>query len=479
MAYLAIRGSGSANGVSRLHGEVSRRLFRDLFSRFPEHEVPIGHVTNGIHVPTWDSAGADRLWTDVCGKGLWRGDLADVTSHCEAADDISLWQMRGEGRRSLVEYARDRFARQEAGHGASTLQLQLARSVLDPDTLTFGFARRFATYKRPTLLLHDRDRLARILTNPQAPAQLVVAGKAHPKDLPGQALIREWIEFASRPDVSSHVIFLSDHDMLLAERLMEGVDVWINTPRRPWEASGTSGMKVLVNGGLNFSVLDGWWSEACSPEVGWAIGDGQEHGDDPEWDRRDADAMYAVLENEIVPAFYSRDEAGIPRAWVARIRKSMARLTPIFSANRTVRQYTEEHYLPAASAYTARASHNGTGAGGLLGWRSDIDRYWRDVRFGKLRTYEQEGELTLEAELHLAGLEPSAVRVELYAEAEHGGAPIRHEMHTAESRVGDPGLWIYSTRIATSRPSTDFTPRVLPYHSSAMPLEIDHVVWQK
>ena len=173
MAYLAIRGSGSANGVSRLHGEVSRRLFRGLFLRFPEHEVPIGHVTNGIHVPTWDSAAADRLWTDTCGKGLWRGDLSDVTTHCEAADDISLWEMRAEGRRSLVEYARDRFARQEAGHGASMSELQQARAVLDPDTLTFGFARRFATYKRPTLLLHDRDRLARILANPQAPAQLL------------------------------------------------------------------------------------------------------------------------------------------------------------------------------------------------------------------------------------------------------------------------------------------------------------------
>ena len=310
-----------------------------------------------------------------------------------------------------------------------------------------------------------------------------MAGKAHPKDLPGQALIREWIEFARRPDVSSHVIFLNDYDMLLAERVMEGVDVWINTPRRPWEASGTSGMKVLVNGGLNFSVLDGWWSEAYSPEVGWAIGDGQEHGDDPEWDRRDADAMYAVIENEVVPAFYSRDEAGIPRTWVARVRKSMARLTPIFSANRTVRQYTEDHYLPAASGYTLRASHNGTGAGALLGWRSAIYRYWSDVHFGKLQTYEQEGGITFEAELYLAGVEPSAVRVELYAEAEREGAPFRQEMHRKESYVGDPALRIYSTMISTSRAATDLTPggrrSVLPYHPLAMPLEIDRVIWQK
>ena len=479
MAYLAIRGSGSANGVSSLHGQVSRHLFQSLFPRFPVVEVPIGHVTNGIHVPTWDSSGADRLWTEVCGKGVWRSNLADATNRCQSASELRIWQMRAESRTSLVNYARDRTARQEAGHGASTLQLQQARAVLDPDTLTLGFARRFATYKRPTLLLYDRDRLARILTNPQAPAQLIVAGKAHPKDLPGQALIREWVDFAIRPDVSSHVIFLSDYDMLLAERLMEGVDVWINTPRRPWEASGTSGMKVLVNGGLNLSTLDGWWAEAYSPEVGWAIGDGQEHSDDPEWDRRDADALYAALENEIVPEFYKRDEAGIPQFWVSRIRNSMARLTPAFSANRTVRQYTEEHYLPAASAYALRASREGKGADGLLTWRRALDRYWRDVHFVNVRTHEQDGALSFDAELCLGALEPNAVRVELYAEAQDGGAPIRQEMRLTESRVGNPGDWLYSALVHTSRAASDFTPRVLPYHTLATPLEINHVVWQR
>src|SRR5208282_5632489 len=228
MAYLAINGSGSVNGVSRLHGEVSRRLFQPLFPRFPENEVPVGHVTNGIHVSTWDGAEADRLWTEFCGKERWHGDLAGVETAVRTADDQRIWHMRSTGRAALVAYARERLSRQEAGYGASMLQVHQAQAVLDPQILTLGFARRFATYKRPTLLLHDRDRLARILTNPQRPVQLVLAGKAHPADAPGQALIREWTSFARRPDIRPHVVFLSDYDMALAQRLVEGVDVWVN-----------------------------------------------------------------------------------------------------------------------------------------------------------------------------------------------------------------------------------------------------------
>ena len=213
--------------------------------------------------------------------------------------------------------------------------------------MTLGFARRFAAYKRPNLLLHDSERLVRILTNRDRPVQLVLAGKAHPQDGEGQSMIRQWFDFIRRPEVRSRVIFLSDYDVLMAEHLVQGVDVWVNTPRRPWEASGTSGMKVLVNGGLNLSELDGWWAEAYSPAVGWAIGDRREHGEDPSWDAAEADALYGLLEREVVPEFYSRDEHGIPGAWVARMRESMARLTPTYSTNRVVRQYTEEHYILA------------------------------------------------------------------------------------------------------------------------------------
>ena len=429
MAYLGIHGSGSVNGVSRLHGQVSRRLFQQLFPRFPENEVPVGHVTNGIHVPTWDGADADRLWTELCGKERWRGDLDSLEPAVRRADDQQIWKTRCSQRAALVEYARQRLSRQQAGYGASLLQVQQAEAVLNPQTLTLGFARRFATYKRPTLLLHDRERLARILTNPQRPVQLVLAGKAHPADQPGQALIREWTSFARQPEIRPHVVFLSDYDMTLAQRMVEGVDVWINTPKRPWEASGTSGMKVLVNGGLNLSILDGWWAEAYTPEVGWAIGDGKEHGDDPAWDRADAEALYEVLENEIIPEFYKRDEQGIPRGWVAKIRESMAVLTPEFSANRTVRQYTEEHYIPAATAYARRACGDSELTTAFLTWQEEIARHWNDVHFGALTVTEQDGELIFEAEVDLGGLDPCSVRVELYAGPQDGKPAFRQEMH--------------------------------------------------
>jgi starch phosphorylase len=479
MAYLAVRGSGSANAVSRLHGHVSRRLFQPLFPRFPEREVPIGHVTNGIHVPTWDSAWADQLWTELCGKGRWRGDLGTTTASFRAVDDVRLWQMRQSGRKSLVDYARQRLARQEASYGWSSLQVHKASAVLDGDTLTLGFARRFATYKRPTLLLYDRDRLARILANPQRPVQLILAGKAHPKDAPGRALIREWTSFARQASVRPHVVFLSDYDMLLAERLVEGVDVWINTPRRPWEASGTSGMKVLVNGGLNLSVLDGWWAEAYAPDVGWAIGDGAEHGDDPAWDRADAEALYAVLEDEIIPEFYSRDGNDIPRDWIRRIRESMGLLTPTFSANRTVRQYTEEHYIPAATAYAARSANHGNARMDLLAWQRRIGERWTELRFGPLKVESVNGDLEFDVDVYLAGLNPSDVRVELYAEPLPGGAVFRQEMERRRQSAADPAAYVYAARTPATRPAGDFTPRIIAYHPMAMELEVSRMLWQK
>ena len=284
MAYLAIRGSGAINGVSRLHGKVSRHLFEPLFPHWPHDEVPVGHVTNGVHMPTWDSAPADDLWTEACGKERWTGTTETLEKDIRRVSDASLWKFRIAASASLVEYARERLSRQLAASGATPEAVEEAKHLFDPNALTLGFARRFATYKRPNLLLHDPERLLRLLTNQKRPVQLILAGKAHPADQSGQALIQQWTHFIRRPEARPHVIFLSDYDMLLTEHLVQGVDVWVNTPRRPWEASGTSGMKVLVNGGINLSELDGWWAEAYRPEVGWALGDGKEHGDDPAWD---------------------------------------------------------------------------------------------------------------------------------------------------------------------------------------------------
>jgi starch phosphorylase len=476
MAYLAIRGSGAANGVSRLHGDVSRRLFAPLFPHWPVDEVPVGHVTNGVHMPTWDSPAADRLWTEACGKERWLGTTETLEQRIRDVPDEGLWQLRTTARAALVDYARDRLSKQLAASGAPPEAVDGAKRIFDPGTLTVGFARRFASYKRPNLLLHDKERLLRLLTNPERPVQLIMAGKAHPADLGGQALIQEWTGFIRQPAVRRHAIFLGDYDMLLTEHLVQGVDLWLNTPRRPWEACGTSGMKVLVNGGINLSELDGWWAEAYSPEVGWALGDGREHDDDPTWDAREAEALYELLEHEVIPAFYTCDERGIPGAWVARMRESMARLTPRFSTNRAVRDYTEQYYLPAAAAYRERAADQGRLGMEIVERRHALDRNWSAVRLGKVTFETRDGQHLFEVQVWLGGLDPRAVRVELYADGVAGGAPVRQEMTRLRQADGE----IFGASMPASRPPTDYTARLLPqYDSVSVPLEDARVLWQR
>ena len=478
MAYLALRGSGAVNGVSRLHGQVSRRIFQVLFPRWPVIEVPVTHVTNGVHTPTWDSARADDLWEGACGKGRWHGATASMEHDIRRVSDSDLWQLRTDSRKALVDYVRKRHAQQVAVRGASPEEVSKAARVLDPDTLTLGFARRFASYKRPTLLLHDAERLVRILTNRKHPVQLVLAGKAHPQDAEGQGMIRQWIEFVHRPEVRPRVVFLSDYDLLMAEQLVQGVDLWVNTPRRPWEASGTSGMKVLVNGGLNLSELDGWWAEAYSPEVGWAIGDGEEHGNDPGWDAAEADALYGLLEREIAPEFYARDDSGIPRGWVARMRESMCRLTPCFSTNRVVREYVEQHYLSAASAFRERAAKQGALGADLVAWQAQLAQSWSNLRFGSASVEQKDGQYVFQVQVFLGELGPDAVSVELYAEAKEGHALTREPATRAERLVGSAGGFSYTAQIPITRPVADYTPRLVPHHAGALvPLEAPFILW--
>ncbi len=480
MAYLAIRGSGAINGVSRLHGKVSRDLFGPLFAHWPSDEVPVGYVTNGVHVPTWDSAAADKLWTEACGKDRWLGAMETLEQDIRRLSDASLWQFRSATSKSLVEFARERLSRQLAASGASPRVFEAAKHLLDPSALTLGFARRFASYKRPNLLLHDPERLLRLLANPQRPVQLIMAGKAHPADQAGQALIQEWTHFIRRPEARPHVIFLSDYDMHLTERLVQGVDVWLNTPRRPWEACGTSGMKVLVNGGINLSELDGWWAEAYLPEVGWALGDGKEHDNDPAWDAIQAEALYDLLEREVIPEFYTRDEQGIPSAWVARMRESMARLTPRFSTNRAVREYTEQHYLSAASAYRKRATDNGEIGVDMVKWRHALDQEWTALRFGDVKVETDGEQHVFEIQIHLNDLDPEAVRVELYADGFNSTPPERVEMERVRRLVGATNGYAYRVGVPAARPATDYTARLIPqYDDVAVPLEDAHILWQR
>jgi starch phosphorylase len=479
MAYLAIRGSGAVNGVSRLHGKVSRRLFEPLFPHWPQDEVPVGHVTNGVHMPSWDSAAADELWTEACGKDRWLGTTETLDQDIRRVSDTRLWQFRTAASKSLIEYAREQLSLQLTASGASPEAIDEAKHLFDPNALTLGFARRFAPYKRPNLLLHDPERLLRLLTNPQRPVQLILAGKAHPADQAGQALIREWSNFIRRPEVRPHVIFLSDYDMLLTEHLVQGVDVWINTPRRPWEACGTSGMKVLVNGGINLSELDGWWAEAYTPEVGWALGDGQEHGDDPSWDAAEAAVLYDLLERQVIPEFYTRSKQGIPTAWVARMRESMACLTTQFSANRAVREYTEGHYIPAAAAYHERAADKGAVGAQLVNWQHTLDQAWATLRFGEVKVVSDAGKHVFEVEVYLGSLDPNSVRVELYADGVNGGDPERQEMRRTQPLTEANG-YIFSAQVSSTRQATDYTARVIPQHASvAVPLEAARILWQR
>jgi starch phosphorylase len=479
MAYLAIRGSGVVNGVSRLHGRVSRQLFEPLFPHWPQDQVPVGYVTNGVHTPSWDSAAADDLWTEACGKNRWLGTAETLDQDIRRISDVKLWKFRTAASTAFIEYVREQLSLQLTASGGSLEEVDQAKHLFDPNALTLGFARRFASYKRPNLLLHDPERLLRLLTTPERPVQLILAGKAHPADQVGQDLIREWIHFIRRPEVRPHVIFLSDYDMLLTEHLVQGVDVWINTPRRPWEACGTSGMKVLVNGGINLSELDGWWAEAYTPEVGWALGDGHEHGDDPAWDAADAGALYNLLEGEVIPEFYTRNEQGIPTSWVRRMRESMARLTTQFSANRAVREYTEQHYIPAAAAYRERAADKGAMGVQVVDWRHNLEKKWDTLRFGEVKVATDRGKHEFQVEVYLGGLDPKSVRVELYADGVNGGEPEQQEMRRGEPLTEANG-YTYSAQVPATRPATNYTARVIPQHDSvAVPLELARILWQR
>ncbi len=480
MAYLAIHGSGAVNGVSRLHGKVSRSLFGPLFPRWPADEVPVGHVTNGVHTPTWDSAAADSVWTDASGKDRWLGTTETLEQDIRRVSDASLWQLRSVSRKSLVEYAREQLSRQLDASGASLADVANAEHLFDPDALTLGFARRFATYKRPNLLLHDPERLLRLLTNPERPVQLILAGKAHPADQAGQALIQQWMHFIRRPEARPHVIFLSDYDMLLTERMVQGVDVWLNTPRRPWEACGTSGMKVLVNGGLNLSELDGWWAEAYTPEVGWALGDGQEHADEQSWDAVEAASLYDLLEHNVIPEFYTCDENGIPTAWVARMRESMARLTPQFSSNRAVREYVEQYYLPAAIAYRERGANKGAGGRQVVDWRHSVEQKWAALHFGEQKIETDGKQHVFEVQVYLHELDSHTVLVELYADGVNGGPPERHQMKVLSQITGSDGGLVYRAVVPATRPAMEYTARIMPLRAGvAVPLEAAQILWRE
>jgi starch phosphorylase len=477
MAYLAARTCARINGVSELHGRVSRRIFAPLYPRWPESEVPVAHVTNAVHVPSWDSPWADRAWTDVCGKERWLGDPRKLSEAMSRLTDAQIWEFRAKERHDLIDYARGRLQQQLRQRTRRAEAIDIARHVLDPNVLTIGFARRFTEYKRPTMLLGQPDRLGRLLGHPDRPVQFIIAGKAHPHDELGRSFVQQWAQFVRRPDVRTRIVFLEDYDMALAEKLVQGVDVWINTPRRPWEASGTSGMKVLVNGGLNLSERDGWWAEAYAPDVGWAIGDGQEHLE-PGWDAVETEQLFAVLEQSVVPQFYDRDAEGIPRAWVARIRASLTQLTPRFSSNRMLAEYLDRLYLPAAEAHRLRVDENLPKARELCEWYRSLNRHWNEIHWGNVDASAEADMQVFRAQVYLGDIAPAAVKVQLYAEAGEDGPAECHEMIRDHGLAGAAGGFVYVVRLRTGRSPQQYTARVVGGHPAArVPAEANFIHW--
>lgn len=444
MTPLALRTAAFANGVSKLHGKVSRAMWQSLWPQLPQDEVPISSVTNGIHPRTWVSREMGQLLDRYLGPRLVeQPDDQSVWERVDAIPPGELWRVKQRRRERLVIVARERIRTQMERRGASRAALREADEILRPDILTIGFARRFATYKRATLLFRQPERLARLLTDPDRPVQIVFSGKAHPADTPGKEMIQAIARFAQDPRVRQRIVFIEDYEMWISRMLVAGSDVWLNAPRRPMEASGTSGMKAVVNGALNVSVPDGWWDEGYAPEVGWSIGRGEEYTDAEEQDAIECDALFNLLEQEVIPLFYQRDATGIPREWVARMRASMARLGARFNTHRMVQEYTEWGYLPAHRAATRLGRDDHREARALADWRAAASAAWPHV------TLRSETDLnggvrvgaTIPVRIWagLAGLSPEDVTVEV-ATGRPGpdGAP-RHPTVVTAQHTGDDG----------------------------------------
>jgi len=418
MAVLAMENATYINGVAKLHAKVTREMFSARWAEFSEDEVPVEAITNGIHTPTWTSNAMTNLLNEYLGRN-WRREAGDpdVWKNVANIPDEELWSIIENERGHLVRFVRRRLQRDLESRNAVRPDFNLVGSILDPRILTIGFARRFATYKRATLLLNDKERLKSILFHPERPVQIVISGKSHPRDDGGKTLIQELVRFINNDGARTRMVFLEDYDMEVARRLTQGVDLWLNNPRRPMEASGTSGMKVIANGGLNCSILDGWWDEAYDPSLGFAIGDASDTSDTVQQDWHDSRSLYGVLEQEIAPKFYHRVDNGIPSSWIAMIKRSMTELGPYFSTGRMVRDYTQKFYMPSSERFIKLKENKQIAAQEALAWRDRIRTAWSGVKIVTVTDDShgktQEGsDFTIYVSVLLGSLSPSEVTVE-------------------------------------------------------------------
>lgn len=420
MAVLALRLSNWNNGVSRLHGQVSRKMWRDIWPKTPEIDLPIGHVTNGVHIPSWISKGMAEIYDRYLGpRWIEDPDNVKIWERVDKIPNTELWRTHERARERLVTFTRNRLRRQLLNRGVPDRDLAVADEVLNAETLTIGFARRFASYKRAYLILKDIDRLKKILTDEEHPVQMIFAGKAHPQDKVGKEFIKNLIEISNLEELRRNVVFLEDYDLEIARHMVQGMDIWLNTPRRLQEACGTSGMKAVANGALHFSVLDGWWDEGYDREIGWAIGNREEHGDQDYQDNLESRALYDILEKDIVPLFYDRDPDNIPRGWVSMMKGSLFQLCPMFNTHRMVEEYWDRFYIPAAEQGFRLMDRDHEALKALAQWREKIMYNWanvaiKDVKMQELDEIEVGATYRVDADIYLGELSPEDVVVEVY-----------------------------------------------------------------
>ncbi|MCC5952972.1 MAG: alpha-glucan family phosphorylase [Acidimicrobiia bacterium] len=472
MACMSLRLSGFTNGVSQLHGVVSRRMFAGIWPDVPESEVPIGAVTNGVHAPSWTAREMVDLFERVIGID-WQEASPERWEAITEVPDREMWAIRRTLRERLVAYLRHRLVRQGLRRGLSRSQVAWCDDALDPTVLTIGFARRFATYKRANLLLADLDRLRDLLTDADRPVQIVVAGKAHPADEAGKALLREVANTAADLGLRNRLVFVEDYDIAMARMLVAGVDVWLNNPLRPMEACGTSGMKAVYNGVLNCSVLDGWWDECYEPQVGWAIPSAEWEDDRDRRDHVEYLGMMHLLEHQVVPMFYDIDADGIPVDWVTRVKASIARLGPQVQATRMLTEYTEGYYEPAAARSESLRANGDEAAKALVRWKRTVFRAWPSVAVVSTEHQRANGEDTaayrVEAQVTLGDLDPSDVDVQLlYGEVDPDDEIHRPTVASMSCEgPGDlPGRLRYGIDVGfESSGSFGYTVRVVPSHA--------------
>ncbi len=474
MTVLAIKTASSCNGVSKLHGTVSRSMWKKIWPSLPVHNIPITHATNGVHTLSWTSDEMMRVLNRYLGP-RWIDNPVDknVWLNVDSIPDSELWRCRERMKERLVGFSRRILREQLKARGLPKHEVEIADAVLDSEALTIGFAKRFATYKRATLIFKNMDKLAKILLNKEKPVQIIFSGKAHPKDAMGKELIRHVVRLAREEKFRNKIVFLEDYDINIARYMVQGTDIWLNTPIRPKEASGTSGMKAATNGCLNISVLDGWWVEAYNGNNGWTIGQGEEYED---WDYQnlvESESLYNILENEVIPAYYNRGADGIPREWIAMIKESMKTICPIFNTNRMVREYTEKFYMNAHKNFKKFSEDNYNRTKVFTQWLKKITEQWNGLSIKDLYIEDKNEivvgkRINIRAAINLGILSPDDVLVELYfgnlnstGEIDEGASI---SMHIANKM--DNNNYLYEGQLLCLKAGQfGFTVRIIPYHN--------------